>query len=194
MAALSDAQLWSVVRSQWGTGSDALTAFAVALAESGGDPTRTNTHNTNGTIDYGLFQINSVHSALLTGANWQDAQTNAHMAYTLYTAAGNKFTPWAAFNNGSFAGFLARAQAAAKTNANTPVPSAGDTATAPATPSDPNAAAVATVTSAGTWQRIGMFLAGGALILIFMVSVIKNTSVGKTVGHIAKTAVKVAAA
>lgn len=192
MATLSDAQLWTVVVSQWGTGPDALTAFAVALAESSGDASAIHQGNRDGTNDYGLFQINSVHAALLTSGNWQDPQTNAHMAYTLYTAAGNKFSPWSTFNNASYARFLARAQAAAKSGG-APVPAGSATAPAAAA-ADPNASAVATATSAGTWQRIGMFLAGGALMLIFMVSVIKNTSVGKAVGHMAKTAVKVAAA
>lgn len=196
MAALSDAQLWTVVRGQWGTGQDALKAFAIALAESGGDPTKTNTKNRNGTTDYGLFQINSVHADLLKSGNWQDPQTNANMAYQLYASKGNKFTDWVAYNTGSYARFLGRAQAAAQAGGaplNNDPTNEGDTGagTAPS----PQDQAVANATSGSTWLRIGEFVAGGLLVLIVAISLIKNTSVAKAamsvtpVGRVAKAVV-----
>lgn len=173
MAALSDAQLWTVVTGAGFTGQDALKMFAVALAESTGDPTRVSPANHNGTHDYGLFQINSVHTALLQGKNWQDPATNAAMAKTLYDDAGGKLTPWTTYNDGSYARYLPRAQAAAQSGGNaTTAPAAGDTAQA--TPDT-----VTNATSGHTWVRLGMFAAGGLLVLIVAASLIKNTSLGK---------------
>lgn len=187
MAALSDAQLWTVCVSQWGNSNDALNAFCIALAESGGDPTKTNTKNTNGTTDYGLFQINSVHTTLLKGANWQDPSANANMAYQLYAAAGNKFTPWVAFISGAYIFFMPRAQAAQK-GGGEPLPVGGTYSNAAGTPANAIDKATANATSGNTWTRIAEFVAGGALMLIVTVSLVKNTSLGKSVGHIAKIA------
>lgn len=191
MTALSDAQLWSVVTGAGFTGQDALTAFCIALAESGGDPSKTNTKNTNGTTDFGLFQINSVHTALLSGKNWQDPATNAAMAFSLYKGRGNKFTDWVTYNSRSYARFLARAQAAS-VSGGAPVPASTGTGSADTT-TDPVATGIANATSGSTWLRIGMFLAGAILLLVFLASVIKNTSIGKTVTKVGKTVAKTAA-
>ncbi len=45
-----------------GKAEDAHTAAIIALAESAGNPRALNTQNSNGTIDVGLWQINSVHA------------------------------------------------------------------------------------------------------------------------------------
>lgn len=191
VTALSDAQLWTVVTGAGWTGQDALTAFCIALAESGGDPTKTNTKNTNGSTDYGLFQINSVHTALLNGKNWQDPTVNAAMAFSLYKGRGNKFIDWATYNNPVlYTRFMGRAQAASASGG-APVPASDSSGSAP-DPSTPEGQ-IAVATSANTWQRIGMFLGGGLLLLIVTISLIKNTSIGKAVTNVAKTATKVAA-
>lgn len=186
-AALTDAQLWSVVTGAGWSGQDALTAFAVALAESGGNPSATN-KNTNGSTDYGLFQINSVHASLLQGKAWNDPAVNAAMAKTLYD--GQRFKPWVTYNTGAYVRFLARAQSASKSGgaAVTIMPVDNKTAAG----SDFNAK-VANATSGDTYKRIGMFAVGAIFIIIVAVSIIKNTSVGKAVAHTAKTAAKVAA-
>ena len=110
-------------------------ATAVALAESGGDPAATHS-NTNGSVDYGLFQINSVHGGLLNQGDKFNPLDNAKMALTVWRGAGGKWTPWSAYNNGTSQGFMAQATLAAAK----PVP--------PASPAGASASAGATATGA----------------------------------------------
>lgn len=88
------------------------TAVAVALAESGGDPAATN-HNTNGSYDYGLFQINTVHGALLTQGDKFNPLDNAKMALTVWSGAGNKWTPWSVYKSGVYRAQLLKGTAGA---------------------------------------------------------------------------------
>jgi hypothetical protein len=63
-------------------------------------------YNTNGTLDWGFFQINTVHlerpglnlSALL------DCKANIDFAYVLYQERG--FAPWSTYNNGAYRKYL----------------------------------------------------------------------------------------
>lgn len=77
---------------------------AVALGESSGNPTLTH-RNRNGSTDYGLFQINSVHGDLLKQGSWSDPVDNAKMALKVYQDAGNSWRPWVVYNSGSFKRF-----------------------------------------------------------------------------------------
>lgn len=77
------------------------TGVAVAMAESGGNPTATN-RNSNGSTDYGLFQINSIHANILKSGTWSNPVDNARMALQVYREAGNKWSPWVAFKSGSY--------------------------------------------------------------------------------------------
>ncbi len=73
----------------------------IALAESGGDPSATN-KNTDGSVDVGLWQINSIHRA--ANPTWSEEWlknplNNARAAYALAKDAGGKgqyagTTPW----------------------------------------------------------------------------------------------------
>jgi hypothetical protein len=91
-------------RAGW-RGDDIDIAVAVARAESGWRATITN-GNTNGSVDYGLFQINSIHAAILAGGNWADPQDNAAMAFKVWTDAGGKWGPWVTFWSGSYRKYL----------------------------------------------------------------------------------------
>lgn len=102
------------------------TAFAVALAESGGTP-----HQINSTKDYGLFQINmnSDNYAERMNKTWKDARrtpfklknvrdllnptTNANVAYHM-TNKGTNWSRWVTFKEGTFTKFLDDAQVARK--------------------------------------------------------------------------------
>lgn len=113
-------------------------ATAVALAESGGDPGASHV-NTNGSVDYGLWQINTVHGGLLNQGNKFDPLDNAKMALTVWRGAGGKWSPWSVYNNGRSQGFMAQATLAAAK----PVPpaspagaSAPGSATAPGAPGE----------------------------------------------------------
>lgn len=63
-------------------------AAAVALAESGGNPVATN-HNSNGSTDRGLWQINSVHGSQST----TNALANARAAVSI-SNNGTNWKPW----------------------------------------------------------------------------------------------------
>jgi hypothetical protein len=61
--------------------------------------------NTNGTIDRGWLQINSIHvdAGKLTVADCFDARKSAEFAFKL-SNGGTKFTPWSTFNSGAYKG------------------------------------------------------------------------------------------
>lgn len=75
-------------------------AAAVALAESGGNPNATNT-NGNGTIDRGLWQINSIHGARSTF----DITANAKAAIAI-SSNGTNWDPWTVYKTGAYKKFL----------------------------------------------------------------------------------------
>jgi Lysozyme like domain len=88
-----------------GFGGNALiTAVAIALAESSGNPSASGDSGAS----YGLWQIDSqFHPEFGTPtSSWYDPQINANMAYSVYVAAGNSFSPWSTFINGQYASFL----------------------------------------------------------------------------------------
>lgn len=88
---------------------DVKTAYAVCMAESGGDPTARGV-NTNGTDDVGLMQINSVHvPSLISSDARYDAAENIKAAYQVYTDAsihGDGWSAWSAYNSGKYLKFL----------------------------------------------------------------------------------------
>lgn len=86
-------------------GPNLVIAVAVSLAENAGrDPKAVNV-NTNGSVDRGAFQINSIHG--YTG-NPYDLQTNANQAYKVWQKQG--WTAWTVYKNKSYAKNLPLAQ------------------------------------------------------------------------------------
>ena len=83
--------------------AEAKIATGIAMAESSGNITATH-QNSNGSIDYGLMQINSIHKDLYGGDPFKlyDPGYNMLIAYKIYKAAGSKFTPWVTYNNGAY--------------------------------------------------------------------------------------------
>ena len=102
---LSAAQIATAMRKAGWPESAIPIGVAIAFAESGGNPKAVNHANRNGSSDYGLFQINSVHGSLLKQGDWRDPVDNAKMALKVYRDAGNKWTPWATYNHGSYKKF-----------------------------------------------------------------------------------------
>lgn len=92
-------------------GENLVIAVAVAGAESGWNPSATHV-NTNGSTDYGEWQINSIHAAILRAGTWSNVNDNAIMAHKVWAAAGNSWTPWATYNSGSYQNFMTQARAA----------------------------------------------------------------------------------
>ena len=92
------------------TGQDLLTAVAIALAESGGNPGVVGDQNITPGGSVGLWQINLRWHPEYTAAMLVDPQTNANAAYAVYRAAGNSFRPWSTFKNGAYTAHLDDAQ------------------------------------------------------------------------------------
>lgn len=102
------------------------TCIAIALAESGGDPNPRPHHNKNGSIDYGLWQINSAHFTdpawnFPTDPHWLlDPANNATAMMYVYSNFKNGWGQWATYNNGKYLKHLAVAQLAASEVIGTP--------------------------------------------------------------------------
>jgi hypothetical protein len=58
------------------------------------DQTRTN-HNRNGSTDYGVAMVNSIHTKTCGEAFKTDWKANLDCAHKIYQRAGNSFSPWA---------------------------------------------------------------------------------------------------
>lgn len=100
-----------------GFGDDAPTAAAIALAESGGDPTAYNkeeqavghhgrTDAEDGKGSYGLMQIYLFMHPEFEGQDLTDPQTNMNAGFSVYSNAGNGFRPWSTFSSGAYEEFL----------------------------------------------------------------------------------------
>lgn len=75
--------------------SEVLNALRIMSAENGsGDPQRLSKPNRNGTVDYGLFQINTCHKGRVDGdlSRLQDADTNVRIAAEIFSEQSWK--PW----------------------------------------------------------------------------------------------------
>lgn len=112
MARLNEFQIAGYALAAGFPPNEVATATAVALAESGGDPAATN-RNTNGSYDYGLWQINTVHGGLLNQGDKFNPLDNAKMALTVYKGAGNKWTPWSVYKSGVYRAQLLKGTAGA---------------------------------------------------------------------------------
>lgn len=168
MANLSDSQLANVVRQAGFPDSAQATAIAIALAESGGRTDAVNRKNSNGSIDYGLFQINSIHKDLLARGSWSDPVSNARMAFSV-SSGGTNWKPWVVYKTGAYRMFLARATLASGSAGVTPI----DTA-----PVNAATDTLQAVFDPHSYLRIGMFIFGGLLVFI---------SVERSTGAVSKT-------
>lgn len=117
------------------SGQGLVNITAIVEAESSGNPSAIN-RNTNGSTDYGLAQINSVHG--VSQAAMFDPAQNLAEAYKL-SAGGTNFSPWTTFNTGAYKNFLSDATGATSgigaTDTSTPGSDApGGAATATGTP------------------------------------------------------------
>lgn len=117
---LSVSQIYANARAAGFSASEAITATAIAMAESGGNPAA---HNPNPPDNsYGLWQINMIGGlgparlrefGLSSYSQLLDPMTNARAARRVFLDAGGHFTPWTTYTHGSYQRFLGQAQAAA---------------------------------------------------------------------------------
>jgi hypothetical protein len=87
-------------------GADCRIALAVQRAENPRGACEIFHYNSDGTLDWGYFQINTVHLKR-AGVNLRDlldCKANIDFAYQLYTERG--FQPWTTFNSGAYRQFL----------------------------------------------------------------------------------------
>lgn len=82
-------------------------AYAVMQAENRScDPNVTSPVNKNGSVDRGLFQVNSIHADMVDGdlSRLYDPATNVEIAYRIYRGSG--WTAWSAYKSGVYLKFL----------------------------------------------------------------------------------------
>lgn len=87
-------------------GRDCRVALAIQRAENPRGDCEIYHYNTDGTLDWGYFQINTVHLKR-PGLNLRDlldCRANIDFAYQLYLERG--FQPWSTYNNGAYQKFL----------------------------------------------------------------------------------------
>lgn len=151
-----------------GYGWDERVAVAIILAESRGRVNATN-HNTDGSTDDGLFQINSVH-----GFDRQklrsDPVYNTKAAYKVYSDAGG-WSPWVTYQTGAYKPFLGKDATITmdrRTLANPldAVNAVGDAAGAVGDGLDIIGEVVGALANPSTWMRLGKGALGGVLIIV----------------------------
>lgn len=99
MPTLTAAQIAQLVKQAGFPQSVHVTMVAIALAESGGRVEVVSPFNSNGTKDYGLFQINSVHGYVARDLT-SDAAFNTRCAKAIYDKQGLR--AWSVYNNGKY--------------------------------------------------------------------------------------------
>jgi hypothetical protein len=111
MGSLSIDQIATVALSAGFTGNDLVTAVAVAMAESGGNPKALGDIGI-GQGSFGLWQINSAYHPEYGPdfTSLYDPTTNANAAFAIYAKSGYSFKPWSTFNNGAYAHFVSGVQ------------------------------------------------------------------------------------
>ena len=97
MPRLNPRQIFALARNAGFDNGQAVTMTAIALAESGGDTAVTH-RNSNGSLDVGLWQINSVHG--YSTASMQDPFQNARAAKAIYDSQG--LNAWTVFRTGAY--------------------------------------------------------------------------------------------
>lgn len=94
-------------------GDSLVTATAIGLAESGGNPNAYNPEVGAGTASgqgsYGIWQVYLADHPTYTPQALLDPQTNATAAYSI-SSNGTNFSPWSTYNSGAFQQYLQQAQ------------------------------------------------------------------------------------
>jgi hypothetical protein len=87
-------------------GSACRLALAIQRAENPRGACEIYHYNSDGTLDWGYFQINTVHltRAGLNLRDLLDCRANIDFAYQIYQERG--FQPWSTYNNGAYHRFL----------------------------------------------------------------------------------------
>lgn len=130
MPTLTAAQVAGLVKNAGFPVDDQAIMVAISKAESGYNTTATHT-NTNGTIDRGLFQINSVHSKFDPNQLLNDPQYNTNAAKTIFDGQG--LNAWSTYTSGAYQKNMNEARAAVANSS-----SVTGSAVTSTNPTDPN--------------------------------------------------------
>jgi hypothetical protein len=161
-------------------------AVAVSIAENtAGDPSATH-KNSNGSVDYGLWQINSIHN--FPTSQLFSPQGNANAAFKVWTDAGNSWKPWSTYPGKAMV-YFQRGQFAAR-DKTVPNPGGGPTVTVDLPdPLQGIADFAKFISDEHNWVRVGWFLAGAFLLTYAFFTI---DAVGNATKKAAKVAVGVA--
>jgi Lysozyme like domain len=113
----SPSQLVTLALNAGFPGTDANIAAAIALAESGGDPSALGDYtldgeivssNTSGAVptSIGLWQIHYTAHPEFDATKLTDATYNASAAYSVYANRGGSFQDWTTYNTGAYMKFI----------------------------------------------------------------------------------------
>jgi Lysozyme like domain len=201
---LTDAQIATWAKQGGFTGEDVVTAVAVALAESGGRYAVVSGANFNGTRDYGLWQINSVHAHLFQQHPSWWTVSNGKMAKAVHASQG--WNAWTVYKSQAYRLFLPRARAAAgaapeggvvseddpAANYNTSFSLAaplGDIANVFRAGFQPLTAAGAWIGNADNWVRVAQVVLGAALV-VAGITIVARPVVSQVAGPVAAVITK----
>lgn len=159
-----DEIVWIVKNAGW-TGEDVVIGASIVKAESGGNPAAVNAANNDGSVDRGLWQINSVHDGMLPGQNRFDPAVSTRLAREVYKGSG-----WQAWSTYSYHGtaqqYYGQMRAAAAKGGTPPPKSSGGSSSSTAsggkpattpTPSTPATAPGTAVSSPAKPAALGSY-------------------------------------
>lgn len=103
-------QLIQLAQNAGFSADDSSIAAAIAMAESGGNPHAYNPEtaagNPPGQGSFGLWQINLRRHPEFFNVNLYDPTANANAAFSVFTNAGNSFSPWSTYTSGAYKEYL----------------------------------------------------------------------------------------
>lgn len=205
MSTLKAADVYRLAIAAGFSPADAVIVTQVAWAESGFNPNATH-KNPNGSTDYGLMQINSVHSDILATGNWADPATNLRMAKAVKDQQG--WTAWKGYTSGRYKQVKVRGNpfSAGSQDVSFTVPKQGQSFAVTGSTADPTTTgvnvgnplapitdAIGALTNPGLWTRIGIGGLGMVLVILgilFLFWVGKDKVVSGTVGTVIKGVTK----
>jgi hypothetical protein len=209
VTALSGSQVYQDALKAGFSPTDAVIATQVAFAESSWDPNKV-THEPNGSTSYGLMQINSVHTSVLTNGSWTDPVANMKMAKAIKDGKDGSrggWLNWTTFKSGTYKEVKVRGNpfSAGSQDVSFSAPGkptsfgvTGSTTGIVSTGSLPNPLAPLTdflgkLSNPGLWTRVGIGALGVWLVIIgvlFLLWTAKDQVVKGTIGTAAKELTK----
>jgi hypothetical protein len=183
------------------TSAQALAAVQIAYHESGFSAGATNRNN-NGSVDYGLWQINSVHGfPELKTQQWRDPTTNARLAKKVYDKQG--WNAWSVYKSGkhqssnlvnALAERSVRVAASERGGSDqhytTPwdktIGAVGDVAEGVTSVAETPVRVLRFLMRPDTWVRISQIIGGGALIIGGVVIAASQTDTARAVGKVVR--------